>query len=165
MGTWNNDDGLYIKFGTDEATATIGGNTVTADDYQMVSFDLDLTTLGATAAIVSDNIFIPANARVDKVEIITTTAADSSGDSGVLNIGTIRKDRTTEIDYDGLVAAMVQGNIDAAGETQEVVIGHTYVGADVGTTTAYAGYITADYDTAAFTAGEVKVRIFYRMIS
>ena len=165
MGTWNNDDGLYIKFGTDEATAGIGGHVSTADDYQMVSVEVDLTTLAATAGILDDNVWVPANARIDKVEVIVETAADSAGDAAVLNVGLIRKDRSTEIDYDGLVAAMVQGNIDAAGETQEVVIGHTYVGADVGTTTANAGYITADYDTAAFTAGVVLIRVFYRMIS
>ena len=51
--------------------------------------------------------------------------------------------------------------IDTAGETNVIRKGSTGAGALIGTTLTNAGLLVADYDTAAFTAGEVVVRIRY----
>lgn len=159
MGTWMNNDGLYIKYGTDEATAGKAGEYGTdVAGQRVIEFDLTLTGLGTAAAIVDDNVFIPAGVRIQKVEIINSTAATSGG-SAALNIGLQRRDRSTELDYDGLVAAAALATFNAAGETSTLTAGATGAGALIGTTTAYSGYITADYDTAAFTAGVLKVRV------
>jgi hypothetical protein len=157
---WTNNDGLYIKFGTEEATAGTAGEFRTNGAERVVRAKLTLTGLGTAAAIQDQHTVIPAGVRISEVKIINETAATSGG-SAVLNIGLQRLDRSTELDYDGLVAAAALATFNAAGETQTLTAGSTGAGALVGTTTAYPGYITADYDTAAFTAGVLQVEIKY----
>lgn len=165
MGTWMNNDGLYIKYGPDEATAGKAGQFADGVAGQLViEANITLTSLGTSAAIVDDNVFVPAGYMVTRVQLQTTTAATSGG-SATLNIGLIRRDRSTELDYDGLIAAAALATFNAVGEVVEVnTAGQTGVGALVGTVLANSGYITADYDTAAFTAGVVKVRIFLQKV-
>lgn len=162
--TWLDDDGLYHKYGTTKATAHIGGEyTRVGGDYTEVEFTLNLTTVGSSAGIIDDVVVIPAGARIQEVEVLCHTAADSTNDDGTLNLGLIKTDRTTEIDYDGLLASYDQSRMDAAGEKNTVVVGGTDAGALLGTTLTYTGHVTADYDTHAFTAGVVRIRIRYYM--
>lgn len=159
---WYNSDGLYVKFGTEEATPGKAGAYRTAGPQQMIELFIDdMTDLTATAVIQDYNVVVPKNARIEKVEVITQTAVTDAGGTSVLNIGLKRTDNSTELDYNGLVAALPLASFNAAGETYEAVIGATYVGALVGTTLAYNGYLTADYDTEAFTAGAIRVRIYF----
>lgn len=162
---WYNNDGLYIKYGTEQDTPTVGaGEYQTPGPQRMVELVIPaMTSLGTSAAIQHDTVTLPKNARIEKVEIVTTTAVTSGG-SAVLNIGLSRTDRSTELDYDGLVAALALASFNAAGETYTITNGATGAGALVGTTLAYNGYLTADYDTASFTAGAIKVRIFYSRV-
>ncbi len=160
MGTWFNGDNLYKKFGTTKATPANGGEYVTTGELREYVFQITLTDLTTTAAIVNDVNFFPTGVRIQEIEIETVTAATSSG-SATLNIGLQRVDRSTEIDYDGFVAALALTAFDAAGETQTIRVGSTGAGALLGTATSQVGYVTADYDTAAFTAGVIRVRIKY----
>lgn len=160
--SWMNNDGLYIKYGVDRGTAGIGGNfAYPADGGQtVVEYDIVLKNLGTSAAILDDNNQLPQNARIEKIEIKAITAGVGSG--AVLNVGLQRSDRTTEYDYDGLLAAVPVTDFDAANETHTyTVVGSSAGGVLVGTTLAHNGYLTADYDTAAFTDGILKVKIFY----
>jgi hypothetical protein len=159
MGSWLNADGLYLKFGTDKATASKGGEYVTTGALREIEIKLDLTTLTDTAAIVSDNIFFP-KMRIEEVEIVTHTLATSGG-AATLDIGLIRTDRTTEIDYEAFANGVAITTHDAAGEKTVLRIGSTGVGQLVGTTTTNPGYLTANYNTAAYTAGVIYVRIRY----
>lgn len=165
MGTWMNNDGLYIKFGaTEGAAGTSGAFEDGVAGQTVVELNIgDLTDLGTAAAIQDDNVFIPAGYTVTKVELINTTAATSGG-SAVLNVGLIRKDRSTELDYDGLIAAGALATFNALGETVTYTAGSTGAGALVGTVLVYPGYLTADYDTAAFTAGAVKIRVYLQKV-
>lgn len=158
--SWNNPYGPYQKFGPDKATPKKAGEYVTTGGMREIEVRLDLTDLTETETIVDDTVFIPAGVRLHEVEVITTTAAATGA---AIDVGTIKTDRSTEIDYDGLLAAFPTASMNADGEVNSVVIGHTYVGADIGTTTAYKGYITASRTTStAFTAGEVVLKIrFY----
>jgi hypothetical protein len=160
MGTWNNSDGLYIRYGTDEADTGVAGEYRTNGPQRMVEVEITMLPLATGAAIQDDNVWLPAGARIEKVEVVTKTAVTSSG-SGTLNVGLIRKDRTTELDYDGLIAAAAVATFNAAGETLSITAGGTAAGALLGTTLSYAGYLTADYDTADFTAGVIDVRIYW----
>jgi hypothetical protein len=160
MGTWMNSDGLYIKFGTDEAAIGTAGEYRTTGPQRMAEVKLTLTSLLTTTAILDDNNFIPAGARIEKVEVVTETAVTSGG-AATLNVGLIRRDRTTAIDEDGLIAALAIASFNAAGETVVLTNGVTSAGALVGTTLANSGYLAADYDTAAFTAGVSKVRVYW----
>lgn len=158
--SWFNSDGLQLKFGPDKATVGRGGEPRDNGSLRVVEVKIDLTTLGTAAAIIDDNIFFPKNVRIEEVEIVAETAATSSG-SAVLNVGLQRLDRSTQLDYDGLIAALAVTAYDAAGEKNVIRVGSTGAGALIGTTTTQPCYITADYDTAAFTAGVVIVRIRY----
>lgn len=160
--TWLNPDSLFIKYGTARATAGIAGAFAAPDGgaQTVVEFDLDLTTLGTASAIIEDNVMIPKNARIEKIQTIVKTAATGSG--AVLNVGLIRSDRASTYDADGLLEAVVLTSLDAANETNTWYVNAAGAGgALVGTTLANNGLVVADYDTAAFTAGVVKIKIFY----
>lgn len=164
--TWSNTDGLYIKFGQEEAVVNPGGEVSPTGDGLMVSFELaytDFTSATAGAVIVMDNVVIPDDAQIDKVELIVHTAFDSSGDGFIFNMGLIDQDRSTEIDFDGLISTEVQADIDAAGDTVTYVVGHADVGALVGTVLTNSGLVCIDYDTAAPTAGVALVRIYFHI--
>lgn len=157
---WLNNDGLYVKFGTEEGVAGTAGEYTTRGPTRLTEVLLTGTALGTAAAIQDDHTVIPAGARIEKVEVIAQTAMTSGG-SATLNVGFSRLDRSTELDYDGLLAAFPLASMNAVGETNSLTNGSSGAGVLVGTVLANAGLLTADYDTAAFTGGTVKVRIHW----
>ena len=160
--SWMNSDSLYIKYGPDKATAGKGGEYRGYTDLHEVQLKLDLTTLTQTETIQSDSVFLPAGARIKEVETLTHTAAAT----GVaVDLGLIKaSDRSTEIDYDGLLAAIPTASMNAAGEKNIFSDNTTYDGALVGTTLAYTGMVSASATTStAFTAGIIYVTIRYYM--
>ncbi len=87
-----------------------------------------------------------------------------------IDVGLIKTDRTTEIDYDGLLAAAPLGIMDLAGErtiftaATTVPASATGTGALIGTTLTYTGHISASRtDSTAFTAGVVWMTVRYYM--
>jgi hypothetical protein len=161
---WYNSDGLYIRFGMEEATPGAAGEYRTNGPQRMVEVDIPaLSAIGAVATptILDDTVVIPKNAFIEKVEVFVETAADSAADNATLNIGLIRTDRTTELDYDGFITAGAQTTIDANGDQMEYIQGSTAHGALIGTALAHNGYLTAGYGTAAYTAGAIKVRVYF----
>lgn len=166
---WNNSDGLIVKFHRELGTVTKAGEfgTVADGDQHVVEMSLNpLTALTTTAGTVQDqHVIIPANARIEKVEIITVTAATSGG-AATLDFGLQRLDRTTELDYDGLIAAAALTTIDTIGETTVLTKGSTGAGALVGTTIgSNAGVLVARYNTAAFTAGALKIKVYWSALA
>lgn len=168
MGNWLNADGLYLEFGTDKATPTTAGEYRNNAQLREIEFKINLADLTETETVISDTTFFP-KMRVQEVEIITHTVAAT----GVaVDIGLVRTtDRTTEIDFNGFVAAYPTAQMSTAGERvvlqQEVTIpaSMTGTGALIGTTTTNVGYITASRTTAtAFTAGVIFVKIRYYAI-
>lgn len=162
MTAWVNSDGLVVLFGVDEATEAKAGEYPSAGVTRTVQVQIpDLTTLGTASTLLDDFVSIPDNARIVKVTVITDTAVTSGG-SAVLNLGLLKLDRSTAIDADGLIAALPIASFNAVGETVVLTAGVTYGGALLGTTITDAGLLYADYDTAAFTAGAIRVNIeFY----
>lgn len=164
MGNYLDKDGLYRQYGPDKATPNIAGEYRTVGAMREISFKLDLTALTEAEVVLSDTTFFP-KMRIQEVEVTTITA----GATGVaFDIGLVRTDRTTEIDFNGLVAAFPVAQASVAGERvtlqQEVTVPVSMVGtgALIGTTTTNSGYITASRTTAtAFTAGLVLVTIRY----
>lgn len=159
--SWTNSDGLYLKYGPDKATAKKGGEFKTESNLRTVEFKVTLADLTESETVLDDTIFLPAGARIQEVETVTHTAAAT----GVaIDLGLIKTDRSTEIDYDGLLAAAPIANMNAAGEKNIYSDNTTYDGALVGTTLAYTGYVTCSRTTStAFTAGVVYVKIRYYM--
>lgn len=162
--TWTNADGLGIKFGTDEAISRTGGSPSVMGAPQFVEVDIDLTKLStSTQLVLVDTAFVPKNSRIEKVQVSAIVGAVSGGAS-TLDIGLIREDRTTELDYDGLVAALAKTAYDAVGETSEIAVGSTGAGALLGTTLANHGLLVAKAGTAVFTTGSVKVRVYFTAV-
>lgn len=160
---WLNNDGLYVRFGGNEATAGVAGEfAITDGNKHIVELRISAMTslTDSTQTILDQNVWLPKNARIEYVEIITTTAVTSGG-SAVLDLGLIRNDQTTELDYDGLLADVPLADYNLAGETKRYQIGVTGAGALMGTVLANPGYLVATYDTAAFTAGAITIRIAY----
>lgn len=160
--TWTNDDGLIVKFRAEEATAGKGGAYNTFGPNHCVELKVTGTDIVTTAGTVLDqHTAIPANARIEKVEIAVGAAFTSAG-AATLNVGLVEADLATEIDNDGLVAALALTAIDADGDVVELVQGSTGHGALVGTKLTEAGFITINWGTAAYTAGDALIRVYYR---
>lgn len=160
-----NKDGLLLKYGTDKAVSNTVGEYRFDGPRHLIEITIpDMTAITATdgSYLLGDQTMVPKNARIEQIDVVTETAATGSG--AVLNIGLIKTDLTTEIDYNGLVAAIAQTVLTPAGKTTQIRQGDTYAGALLGTTTANTGYLVADYDTAAFTAGKVIIRLYYHMV-
>lgn len=165
MGSWMNSDGLFIKFGTDKATANRAGEYRNDGLLREVELKINLADLTQSEVIQSDQVFIPSGVRIQEVEIITTTAAATGT---AIDVGLTRTDRSTEIDFDGLLAAAPIAVMNSAGErtiytaVTTVPASQTGTGALIGTTTSNVGYISASRtDATAFTAGVIVVKIRY----
>lgn len=162
--SWQNADGLGIQYGTNEAIQRTGGEFKTFGALRQTEILLTLSTLTSSAVIQDNNALFPKNARIEYVDVEVVTAA-STGSSPTLDVGFIRYDRSTELDYNGLVAAAAASTIDTAGKKLTLINGATAAGALIGTTTAYPSFFTANYNTAAFTTGVIAVRVMWRGIA
>jgi hypothetical protein len=165
---WHNSDGLLVRFGTNEATVGRAGvyADVTAGRH-CAQFVVDLVALSALSTfgsdidvILSDTVVIPADVIVD--EVVITVLEASAGASATLNLGTYQLDRATAIDADGLLVASTTGwHTAAIGYRKSITLGGDEDGADMGQLTTLPGLVTAQVDGAAYTAGVIKIQIFY----
>jgi len=160
MAEWLNSDGLRVQIGNSEAEVTRSGEQAMNDGRRIFETIIDLANLTTGSALLEDTrtTIIPSGLRIDEIQVINETAATSGG-SATLNLGLVRQDTTTTYDADGFLAVAPLADFNLAGETITYRIGTTGVGAFVGTTLANAGFLVADFDTAAFTAGRLLVRI------
>lgn len=162
MATWFNGDGLLVKLGTVEATPGIGGEEEVRGKQRVTEVKVTASTIAASSTIMEENVYIPKGARIEVVEVVGETACTAAG-AATLDVGLIRSDRTTVISATGIVAALAKTAIDADGEYNKLVIGSTGVGASVGTTLAANGYITMRVNTGPYTAGVIRIRIYWYM--
>ncbi len=168
MGSWLNSDGLYIEYGPDEVTVVDGGELKAFGSLHEVEVEIPLASLStSTQLILSDTITIPNGARIEKVVLAVEVAATSGG-SATLDIGLVDQDRSTELDFNGLVAALALAEMSDLGAVITFVngadstpAGESGDGALVGTTLTNTGLITANAGTAVFTAGRLKCRIYW----
>lgn len=157
-----NADGLNQYYGLGEAVITRGGEFQMAGGSHVTEVFIDLTSLLADANeyIVADNVTIPAGAFIEKVELMVTKV--TAGASSTLDLGLVDQDRTTEIDFDGLlVNSSTTWHTGVIGTTVTYDTNTSGNGALVGTQITNTGLITASWDTAAFTAGEIRIRIYW----
>lgn len=161
---WMDNTGLYQKYGLEQVVSQVAGEYRYDGPVRCIEIDLDLTALTTTAGTVipgTDSVNFPAGFVVDRIEVFTETVATSGG-AATLNLGLTRLDRTTEIDWDGLLVGVALTAMDTAGETVVYSKGVSGAGALVGTTVgSNPGYLVANAGTAVFTAGRAKIRIFY----
>lgn len=164
MGYLDNT-GLYVKIGTETAVPLTGGEYRTLGELREVELTLNLASaplLSAGPLIVNDSLFFPKGVIVQEVETYCTTAA--VGSTATFDLGLMATDRATEIDFNGFIAALAQSGapLSTVGTKNTMSKGSTGAGALVGgTATTQVGYICMNYNVAAFTAGQIKVRIRY----
>ena len=157
--SWNNDDGLYIRFGTEKPVVALGGESTTDGNNRVITLDLTYADFAATGTekIISEGLTIPNGAFVKSAVFTVSTAF--AGATATLTFGLIDSDRSTAYDADGIDAAIAVTAIDAVGD--EITCDGAVVGTVISNTTPV--YVTATEGTAAFTAGEGQLVITYYM--
>lgn len=152
---WRNPDGLTVYF-AGELRQFDGGEFPGAGATRTIEFEVNAADLTTTAtAFGAPWVIVPRNSVIESVEVISETPL---ADGTSIDIGLVRLDGTTELDYDGLVDGLVIANLNVAGEKNVVTAGTTYAGALVGTETAYPGHLTV-LETGTFTAGRLVIRV------
>jgi len=152
MSTWDNFDGLKVKFGLDRAEENPKGkNAVQATKHMTVSIDLVDGNHGLTDVSEWDAA-IPAGAYITKASLVVTEAA-AGGTS--FNIGLAETDQTV-IDADGIDAGILLAEVaaDKAVDCDGALVG----GTDTIGSAAGVVYITR---TGTFTAGKADLVIEY----
>jgi hypothetical protein len=114
----------------------------------------------ANKQILDPTVMIPNGAFIEQVSVVVTK--ETTGANANFNLGLVDQDRSTEIDFDGLLAAAdaFNGGTDL-GTVTDYVVGTTEAGALIGTKITNTGYLVGWADTADFTAGVIKCRIYY----
>lgn len=162
MAQWINSDGLVIQLGETEATLgkggsyedVVGGSIVT--EFVLNFGDIPLTT----ATVVDQSVVLPSGYILESVELVAETAVTSGG-AATIDFGLQRLDRTTELDYNGIVAALAITALNAAGKRVVIQNGSTGAGALFnGAATSFPGVFTANCLVAALTAGKVRVKLY-----
>lgn len=164
---WHNADGLFIGFGVKEAFPTNSGeysDAVANRHIAEVIVDLpNLPTLASTdKQIQDDTLTIPNGAFIEEIRV--TVLKETAGTNANLDLGLVDQDRATEIDFNGFLAAADAFNAGVdLGTVTTFNVGTTEVGALVGTKITNTGLITANAETADWTAGILKIEIYYSM--
>jgi hypothetical protein len=176
MGTWTNADGLYIRYGADEADVASGGQYSTDGSLHEVEVQLAYTDFdSATYAMPHSSadafgVVLPKGARVEEIETVVTTAFTSSGTIGTSTLGIGLKkasDRSTELDHDGFTTASFTGTeagLATVGTKKVIRVGSTGAGVLLGTTLAENGVLVLSNTLHAshpHTAGAIRIRIRY----
>lgn len=155
MGTWTNADGLYIKYGDDESKQALGGHVNQDGGVHTLEFVITAADFNAlTNTILGDGVFIPSNAFIISSNFTVETAF--AGATATVDFGLVRKNRTTEIDFDGFDAAIAVAALTARASI-------TGDGALIGTRLSQPALVTARNNTADLTAGRGVLTITYRI--
>lgn len=155
---WLNNDGLLIKYGTEEALHGGGGEYRWNGPFTEVEIDVQWNRLNAfgTRTILDETVRIPNGVLLTSAEF-EVIVPFTSGGSATLTLGFFDTDRTTAYDEDGIDATIALTAIDAVGETV------TCDGALINTVLANntPNLISATVGTANYTAGRGKLRLRY----
>jgi hypothetical protein len=171
MAIYVNADGLRIPYGTSEGKNAGAGEYSLTGPQHMTELTIELADVPSSAGIISSGVHLPAGVLIEKIHTLVTV--ETAGVNANLDLGLGYQHATTfaqtELDYNGLLAAadVFNSGTDVGASTtmfNEFLPGGTEAGALVGTTLATTNpryLVTANYDTAAFTAGTLVVRIFW----
>lgn len=159
MGQWINSDGLVVRLGSTEAEITRWGQISDGGSQLVWEGPIDLVNLTSASAVLEDaqDVVIPSGIMM--FEVIVTTEIAATGTGATLNLGTIRQDRTTADTPNGFLAAAPLTDFATVGSVKKYTVGVTGIGGYAGVALTNSGVLCADYDTAAFTAGRIWVRI------
>lgn len=164
-GSWTNNDGLFLQYGTSKAVPTTAGDYLSYGEWRDIEFTVTLSSLTTSPTIIANTTFLGTNVFLESVNINMETAA-AGGTS--LSIGTMRLDRTTSVSNINVVNALVTASM-TQGASITMTGGSTSAGALVGTTVTTAqlpdgaAYLTATV-AGTYSAGVAKIRLRYRGI-
>lgn len=171
LQTWNNNDGLFLKFGPSEASSMQqGGFICQYGPLLKYVWNMDLTNLDQNETIMNDVLVIPKLSLIESVEVRTITAAAT----GVaIDVGLVANDRNTATalnagnatsDPDGLLAAFITATMNAGGEYNRlwsntaIPSGIAGTGALIGQILTVPTLLTCSQTTAtSFTAGRIQL--------
>jgi hypothetical protein len=153
MGTWTNADGLYIRYNTNEAAEKLGGMENNVGNRHTLTFNIEASDFAAVGTnTILDSVYLPNNAYIEGVQIFVETAF--AGSTGTLDIGLIRRDRTTEVDYDGLDAVVALSALEAKDFVE-------CDGVLIRTRLSNSAFVTVRNNTADYSAGKATIRVYY----
>lgn len=168
-GNYLDNDGRFRQYGTDKAVAEQGGDFLAYGETRQIEVTIDLTTLTTSPKVQSYTTFFPNDAKifVEKV-VVETEVAGVGGTSFSCGVGRLTTANTppiaTAISNTAFVNAQVIASHDALGEQTTLTQGSTSAGGFIGgasTDAVNKNYITA-LAAGTYSAGKLKVRIFYR---
>ena len=168
MAVFHNADGLAVRYGREEGVNKGAGEYRVSGPFHITEVVLELADLPSTqaagAGIISDTVSIPSGAFIERVTAQVTV--ETAGTNANLDFGLIDQDRTTELDFNGFIAAGDAFNAgtdigNTAANFTDYVPGATEGGALLGTVLTNTGLLSASYDTAAFTAGTLVLRVYW----
>lgn len=155
---WMNNDGLFVKFGSQQAVVGGGGSFSVEGEFTTVEIDIRYNMLNAfgTRTILDETVRVPNGVLLTSAEF-EVVVPFTSGGAATLDLGFYDTDRTTAYDADGIDAVIALTAIDAVGETV------TCDGALINTILANntPNLISATVGTADYTAGRGKLRLKY----
>lgn len=164
---WTNNDGLNVLFHKSQGQVIRGGSYREAGSGRhCTEVIIDLADLPTAASgdeqIQSETLIIPSGVYIEQVDVFVEEEPTTSG-SPNLDLGLVKLTRL-EYDFNGLLAAAdaFETGTDV-GTTHTYLKGTTEAGALVGAVTAFAGYVSASADTADWTDGTLRVRIYYHV--
>lgn len=160
---WFNQDGLLVKFGTIEGlSGTSGEIGEQAGNVRIVEVRIPLlTSLTASDVIMDQNLQLGKNNRIEWVEVLNNgTVAATSGGLATLSVGLMRTDQTTMLSSTAILAAAPLTDWATVGTLKRYTVGVAGAGAFLGLPASLTNvsYVTAKFNTAAFTAGSLSVR-------
>lgn len=161
-GSWRNSDGLIVYFGRTEGIAGNGGEYRTTGVNREQEFIIDMSTLTTSAQYIDQHWELPKGAVIESVTV-ETLVTPTSGGSGTFSVGLKQSDQSTNISDTALVNAATFASLSTAGTQQNLTVGVTGVGANVGAALANNGLITAKV-SATYSAGRVAVRVRYNFL-
>lgn len=164
-GTFNNGDNLHTWFPQGAGTVTRVGEMNALGARHITRAVVALASLPTVAStnkqVLSETCVFPAGAFIEQVDVFVTK--ETAGTNANFNLGFIKAtDHSTEVDFDGLLAAadVFNGGTDL-GTLTTYVVGTTEVGALVGTQLAFNSILVGYPDTGDFTAGVLDIRIYW----
>jgi len=161
---WTNDDGLNIRFGNEKGKSLNQGRVSTAGDEQELVVNINYENVGSAAAVIGTypGAGVPDGARIESASLYVNTAFTSAG-AATLTLGMFNDDGDGTFsanDADGIDAAIAITAIDAVGD--KIACDGALVGAVLAGTGDRPLYVSGNYGTAVFTAGDADLVIKYR---
>jgi hypothetical protein len=164
-----NADGLTVYFPDATGTPTRGGEL--EFDGQHISevyctlADLPVLSADANGLLLADNVRIPGGAFIEKVSVFVTKEPTDAAGTANFNLGIVNASTMAITDANGLLAAADAFNAGTdLGRTVDYTLGTTGAGALVGTELASTSLLCAAYDTAAFTGGIIRIRVYWNPV-